>query len=164
MRFIGTALSFMGGGGIWPLVIIAGICLAIGAGGTAWIEDYRIDGLRAETVAAKEQAAIARADAERWQKASGEREQAIADLNAQIQQITVDSQATTLAAIELVEEAQAKADATERKLAELRRQANAAPDADKPHPLSPSSRAAVDWGLCRTRAATAGTDPAAGCN
>lgn len=152
-------IGFMGGGGIWPLLIVAGICLAIGAGGAAWIQDYRIDGLRAEAEAAKGALKIARDDAARWEAAAGDRDRVIADLNEQIQQITIDAQNTTLAAIDLIDEAQARADATERKLAELRRQANAANEADKPRPLSPSARSAVDWGLCRSKATTTGTDP-----
>jgi hypothetical protein len=150
----------------WGKIIVAGLLLAaaIACAVMYWRLDAALDQAAAAEKAAKaaeESATLARGDATRWEAASGERDRIIASLNEQIERMTIEAQAAELEAIELVEQAQARADATEAKMAEFRRRANEANDADKPRALSPAARAAVEWGLCRARAEAAGTDPGA---
>lgn len=99
--------------------------------------------------------ATASQDAQRWQQAAETRRAEIDRLNAEMEKLVKDHEDTQQAAFALVDEAQKRADETERRLAKLRKEG-------KDAPLNDTARAAADYGLCRARAIIAGTDPA-GC-
>jgi hypothetical protein len=145
-------------GGIWPLLIAGSIGLAAGAAGAAWVQDYRIDGMRAERDAALNTIDFASADAARWQQAYEARGKAIDALREQVLRITADAQQAELEAIALSEAAQARADATDRTLAKLRSQADAATEAERPRALSHFARNGLEWLRCRSQAGP-GADP-----
>lgn len=134
--------------------------LLLGASGAWWVQAYRVEGAQALADAQTAIAVEKDQDAKRWKADSESKDLAIKSLNDQIASLAKDAQETQQAALELIDQANERADMTEQKLTDLRRKANAAAPADKPKPLDTLSRDAVSFGLCRTRAATAGTDPA----
>lgn len=152
--------------GVSPWLMVGLFAAGLIAGGTvAYVWQQReIDGLETSITALNN--AI---DGDQGYKAQvagmkiglTQRNDTIARLNAQIEKITTDAQNTQQATLELLDAAEARADATERKMADLRRKANAATDAEKPKQISPSARAAAEWGLCRAAATAAGRDPGA---
>jgi len=140
----------------WLIVgaLVAALSLAV-----IWFRHEATVARDAQAVAERS-AEIAAADAKRWEAAAAERDRAIADLTAQLQKITADAQEAELHAIALIEAAAARADATERKLAQLRSQADAATEAERPRALSPYARSGLDWLRCRSEAGP-GADPGA---
>lgn len=90
MKFLGnlfgSGLSFFTGGGWIPLLVAA----AIGAFAAAWIQDYRIDGLRAERDAKADQLELARGDANRWRVAADTANAANEMHNAEVEKARAD--------------------------------------------------------------------------
>lgn len=141
-----------------PFLIAGGIGGVAGLAIAGTIGWFLVSGANAERDAAIKSEKISALSALQWKDASSERDQAIIDLQGQINMITRTAQDTQKAALELIDEANDRASATERQLSKLRSQANAAVEGDKPRPLSPSARAGVEWLRCRAKAPA---DPAA---
>ena len=135
-----------------PYIAIAVLSIAL-VGLWTW-DRHTINALKAEKVAAIERADAASQDASRWHKAAEERRASIERLNAEMAKLVKDYAETQQAALELLDEAQERADATERRLAKLRKEGTDAP-------LNDTARSAADYGLCRARAIVAGADPGA---
>ena len=149
-----AAASSIPWGKIILAIIIAGLVAAV-----VWFRHEATVARDAQAVAERS-AEIATADAKRWEAAASERDRAIAALQAELRRITADAQAAEQEAVALIEAAQARADGTERKLAELRRKADASPEAERPRALSTHARGGLDWLRCRAQAGP-GADPAA---
>lgn len=165
MNFLKSIIGLTTGVSPWLMVGLFAGGLIAGGFGVGWIKNQKIDGLETQ-VAALSQAIENPDDGYKVRLAArvkdvADRDAEIKRLNGEIEKITAEARDTQQTTLDLLDMAEARADETEKKMAELRRKANAAPE--KPRALSPVSRAGYDWGLCRTRAALAGTDPAA-CN
>lgn len=126
-------------GGIGGLVI---------AGTVGW---FLVSGANAERDAAIKAEKLASTSAQQWKDASSERDQTIIDLQGEINAITTEAKDTQKVALQLIDEANDRATATERQLSKLRSQANAALEIDKPKPISPAARAGIEWLRCRAK-------------
>lgn len=138
-----------------PYAIGGGLGLALGcliAWGAWSFQGERIDARTAERDSARQSRDMALADATRWASAAQMRDGVIKAQKDQIDKLVKDAAESQTAALELIDEANARADSTERKLAQLRKQAHDAPEADKPRPLSPAARAGLEWLRCRAKA------------
>lgn len=134
-----------------PLLIsggLGGIGGLVIAGTVGW---FLVSGANAERDAAIKSEKLALTSAQQWKDASSDRDKTIIDLNDQIKNITTAAQDTQKAALQLIDEANDRASATERQLSKFRSQANAALETDKPKSLSPSARSALEWLHCRAK-------------
>jgi len=152
---------FTGGSSVWlPYVIVGGLGLAIGAGGTAWVASYIVDGAEKAEKAANDRADLLAAQHKADETGLSDRDAAIASLNAEINKITVDATNSTQAALARAAEAEDRATNSEAVIADLKRKSHAAAPQDQPKPLSPYARLGAQWLLCKQKAG-AGSAPAA---
>lgn len=114
---------------------------------------FMVKGSRDTAQAAIQRADMASQDAARWHRAAEDRRAALERQKAETARLVKDHEDTRQAAFDLVEQAEARAAETERRLTKLRKEGADAP-------LNDTARAAADYGLCRTKAILAGTDPA----
>lgn len=134
-----------------PFLIAGGAGTVLGLAVAGTIGYFLVSGAHAERDAALKAEKLATEDAIRWTAAASDRDKLIADLNEQLAKITRDAQDTQQAALELIDQAQDRADNTEKQLAKLRSQANAAKESDKPRPLSPAAKLGLEWLRCRAK-------------
>jgi peptidoglycan hydrolase CwlO-like protein len=138
--------------------------LVLGAAGAAWVQQYRVDGLQtaldAKTTLIEGEGGL-NAQISGLKTSVEDRDGKIKQLSADIDKLTADFQDTQQATLDLLDAAEARADATEKKMAKERRKADAAAPQDKPRLVSEPARSAATWGLCRADAIAAGSDPRA---